>query len=229
MIFAKNSKEHIKVLKNNITEEIVKNILEKPNQYANVEHCYFSFPKVEIIKEKDAYEYYRHTLINRSFSYAKKQDSTLTHNYLPPKNVLIDIYVIPKVYDYFLFLDCDDKTQYDECTMQLQQDEIPYISYRSSPKKESFWIFCDRFGTVDDILSLMNMYPADPKYHWVAKHKREFCIRAIPKFGTNPEKHESFGTQFSKQFSFWISEFDDYWENSKLITFIKTRNVLENI
>jgi hypothetical protein len=117
---------------------------------------------------------------------------------------------------------------YNETIALLDTDNISWVSYKSTPSKNSFWVFCDKFGTFDEVLSFIERYPADPRYAWVAGHKREFCIRGIPRLNQVPQKYQTNGT-LSGGLQFWISEFDEYWKGGKLIEYINFNMVGENV
>lgn len=173
MIFAINSKEPISIPK--ATPFTL-------GGYATEQKKEYTFPKAVALSELDAYYFFRKKYILKEF-YKKSQNQPINPHSIAET---IPVFVIPKVYNYYPFLDCDTSEQYHNCCALLFRDNINFVSYKSSPAKDSYWIFCDNEGSFEDSLKFMQTYPADPRYAWVASYKHEFCVRAIPKSGLVP-------------------------------------------
>lgn len=236
MIFAKNSKELIVVPK--LSTTLGGNIPTPPKggPYAIENESAYKFPKVEIITESQAYYYYRSTECLKKHIHRmnmlkrlEKSKTSAEVEFLMP---LMDIYLIPKLYGYFPFLDCDTEDQFEECRIALEYDKIKYAAYHSSSNGYGLngrWIFCDVEGTFEDTLAFIKKYPADGKYSWVAEHKNEFCVRAVPKFNHVPTQIQIDDSKFSRNFKFWIDDFNRYWTESELIQYIVFNVVTDNI
>lgn len=184
------------------------------------------FKRVEYLSEDAIYKYYRQRHIQRNLlcrTFPEKYGHS--ERYEGP----FDIYLVPKIFDsYIPFLDCDGLDSYNDVCALLINDGVPYQAYKSSGK-DSYWIFCDRHLAFDDCLEFIKLYPADGRYWWVAQHRREFCVRALPKGYMIPKKMETSQQQFSTTFNAFISCFEDYWKNSKLVRYIINNKILENI
>jgi len=83
-------------------------------------------------------------------------------------------------------------------------------------------------SSFDDALSFMKEYPTDHRYTWIAGLKEEFCIRAIPKKGVFPTPIDR-STTLSKNFKFWIDDFDNHWTNGLISTYIMNHIVMNTI
>lgn len=189
--------------------------------------CYYSFPSVKYLTEKDAIDFFRESYI-RSLPFQKEEAKyRITPEYAIDR---MKLYIIPKLYYYFPFLDCDSEDEYHYCCSELSNDNIQYQSYISSLKenKHKYWIFCDLEFNFDECLKFLLKYPCDQKYTWVASYKKEFCVRALPKKGFIIKKQEN-EYKFSSNFQHWIKDFDNYWENGEIINRIKMILVSNNI
>jgi len=139
------------------------------------------------------------------------------------------VYIVPKLYGYFPFLDCDTKEQQAECLFHLELDKIPHVIIESS--KHSKWIICDREGNFKDTLSFIKSYPADPRYSWIAEYKEEFVIRGAPKMNKPPVlvERNDMGKGFSKNFQFWLDDFEKYWKTGLIPSYVEIMSTLNAI
>jgi hypothetical protein len=139
-------------------------------------------------------------------------------------------YIVPKMFGYFPFLDCDDLNSYTEAKFQLSADGIPYTAYRSSKYDEHHWIFCDRQCGINEAIDFIETYPCDHRYPWIARYKQELCIRAIPKKGYAPHHEENhLEDEFSDDFAYWNSQFVKYWDSGLIPSYIDMLSAVENI
>ena len=139
-------------------------------------------------------------------------------------------YIVPKMFGYFPFLDCDDVNSYTEAKFQLSADNIPYSTYRSSRVDNHYWIFCDRQCSLDEAIDFIEMYPCDHRYPWLARYKRELCIRAIPKQGYAPHHDENnLEDEFSDDFTYWNSQFVKYWDSGLIPSYMDMLKAVESI
>lgn len=139
-------------------------------------------------------------------------------------------YIIPKMFGYFPFLDCDDLSSYTEAKFQLCADNIPYISYKSSEKTDHYWIICDKQGEINETIDFIETYPGDHRYPWIARYKQELCIRAIPKSGYVPHEDERYmDTEFSDDFAYWNSQFVKYWDKGLIPSYIDMINTVNAV
>lgn len=230
MIFAKN------------TDKMFDLPLEETRHAPDKKVGAYVFLQTVQLSEAQAYDHYRKTLVAISAKahldklkrigqapvttntlsgglILKSSVSTANVSSLPDHANDADVFIIPKLYEYYPFLDCDNADMYNECVYLLEKDDVSWISYKSTPTKGSYWIFCDKPGSFDVTLDFIKNYPADPRYAWVAGYKKEFCVRALPRDNQTPVRHESRGS-FSKGFEFWISDFDDYWKNGTIMEHI---------
>jgi hypothetical protein len=190
----------------------------------------YKFDKVKIVSEDEMYREFRHAIAAKVSKYhscniTMDDDGVVVKRKGPDisslkVNHFTGAYLVPKVYNYFPFLDCDSKDICDDVIFDLGVDNIPYIVYESS-SDEHYWVFCDHAGIFDDTLSFIKQYTSDQRYAWIAEEKREFCVRAIPKNGYIPKQIDShLDDEFTDEFKFFIKSFDDYWVNGKIIQYI---------
>jgi len=118
-------------------------------------------------------------------------------------------YLIPKLYGYFPFLDCDSQKQYDETCVELNMNNVQYVAYKSN-KYDHHWIFCDQQGSFDETLKFIEEYPCDPRYAWVASYKREFCVRATTKKNFTPKRITDIEDTMSDDFRYWLRCFQKH-------------------
>lgn len=153
-------------------------------------------------------------------------------NSSPYKYPYNGLFIIPKLYGYFPFLDCDDRDVCEEATYHLESNNVPYTCFKSSTSKDSYWIICDKEDTFDNTLEFIKQYPADHRYAWVAEHKQEFCIRAVQKYpdGVPAEVNTYDGVNgFSGNYKFWINSFKEYWSSGLISSYINRAEVINNI
>lgn len=139
-------------------------------------------------------------------------------------------YIIPKMFGYFPFLDCDDENTYTEAKFQLATDNIPYTAYKSNLRGNHYWIFCDKQGELDETIDFIESYPCDHRYPWLARHKRELCVRAIPKENYTPVHDEDYlSDEFTDDFAYWNSQFVKYWDSGLIPNYIDMLNAVDVI
>jgi hypothetical protein len=192
----------------------------------------YKFDKVKIVSEDEMYNNYRQIIsskVSRYYTSSARSRISDDGEVLSNNDIIANIklnhftgsYMIPKVYNYFPFLDCDSEMIYDDVVFDLGVDNIPHVSYRSSDG-DNYWIFCDRAGSFDDTLAVIKKYTSDHRYAWIAEKKEEFCVRAIPKHGYIPNTVDSYLTnEFTDEFIFFINSFNKYWCNGKIIQYLE--------
>ena len=248
MIFARNSDKEILVPRadggmEKLKDQIAPHVDMRSSQGLlpprNIVAESYEFKEVEIISEEQAYQHYRTKKMQRLQMHRERlrteantidtRYAGVTPNASPPpfKVGLVDIYIIPKLFNYFPFLDCDSQEEYEDCCSHLESDGVRFVSYQSSNR--GYWIFCDKAMDFDNTISFIKQYPADGRYSWIAEYKREFCVRAIPKKGIIPERIVADDSDLSREFKFWLECFDQYWATSKLIEYIMIDEVGDNI
>jgi hypothetical protein len=140
----------------------------------------------------------------------------------PPQPPTYGMYIVPKMFNYFPFMDCDDEATFEDCKFHLTLDDIPYVAYKSNPQTDSYWIFCDRQLPLYEAIDFIEQYPCDHRYAWIARHKKELCVRALPKYGAIPTFNEDhLVNSFTDDFKYWIAQFNDYWINGKVSKYIE--------
>jgi len=127
-----------------------------------------------------------------------------------PPYPLHGYFIVPKLYGYFPFLDCDSKRQYDNCCVELNMNDVNYVAYQSR-EPDHYWIFCDKQGDFEETLKFIEGYPCDPRYAWVASYKKEFTIRALPKARFYPKRISEINNDMSDDFKYWLSCFEKHW------------------
>lgn len=138
-------------------------------------------------------------------------------------------YIIPKLFGYFPFLDCDDNKTYEDAKVHLNMNDIPYVAYESSYANKH-WIFCDKQMPFDQTLAFIESYPHDHRYTWISQFKEEFVVRALPKNNRKPKfVEDNLVSNFTDDFKFWIQKFDKYWERNLILNFIMTLETMEKI
>lgn len=140
------------------------------------------------------------------------------------------VYIIPKMYEYFPFLDCDSAECFENVKFNLALDNIPYKSYKSNYLSDSYWILCDRQCPLDEAIEFIETYPADHRYSWIAKEKQELCIRAAPKGNWLPTLvDEHLDSEFTNDFKYFTVQFEDYWKHGKIIEYLEMIKTVESL
>lgn len=164
---------------------------------------------------------------NAGYKIPKTAEYVLEHKHMFPFS---GAYIIPKMFGYFPLLDCDDLNTYTEAKFQLIADGIPYISYKSSNAGDHYWIFCDRQCGLDEAIDFIETYPCDHRYPWIARYKRELCVRAIPKLNYIPHQDDdNLATEFSDDFTYWNAQFVKYWDNGLIPNYIELLSAVNDI
>ena len=70
-------------------------------------------------------------------------------------------YIIPKLFNYFPFLDCDDEDTYENAKFNLALEGIPYKAYKSNKNNDSYWIFCDHQVPLEEAINFIASHPCD--------------------------------------------------------------------
>jgi hypothetical protein len=157
----------------------------------------------------------------------KKYNLTATKQY--SKFPYGGAYIIPKMFGYFPFLDCDDVNTYTEAKFQLSADNVPHSCYKSN-KHNHYWIFCDKQCEINEAIDFIESYPCDHRYPWVARYKQELVVRAIPKADYCPRHTENhLKEEFSDDFAYWNSQFVKYWSGGLIPSYIDMVNTLDSI
>lgn len=139
-------------------------------------------------------------------------------------------YIIPKLFGYFPFLDCDSLRSFNDAKVSLALDDIPYVAYKSSKSANKFWIFCDKQMPFYDALRFIESYPHDHRYSWVAGYKKELCVRAVAKYFQIPAFVEDhLVSSFTDDFTFWVKKFDEYWESNLILNYMTNLQTLEEL
>ncbi len=138
-------------------------------------------------------------------------------------------YIVPKMFGYFPFLDCDDLNTYTEAKFELSADGIPHSCYKSN-KYNHYWIFCDKQCEINEAIDFIESYPCDHRYPWIARFKQELCVRAVPK-GTYAPVHEEnhLEESFTDDFTYWNSQFVKYWDSGLIPSYVDMLNTMDNI
>ena len=188
----------------------------------------YEFIGVSQVDEAELYRTFRKALAT-SASYARVNESLGIKTPESPVNFTPyrGMFIVPKLYGYFPFLDCDDHESYDEAVFELELHDIPYKSYTTNPTTGAHWIFCDQQDNFENTLKFIESYPSDHRYEWIAKYKEEFCVRAVPKYGNIPTFcDEHLVSNYTNDFKYWISEFDSYWKSGLIMNYL---NIIKTV
>ena len=137
-------------------------------------------------------------------------------------------YLIPKLYNYFPFLDCDSTREFDDCCVELNMNDVPFVGYQSN-KYGSCWIFCDRQGSFEKTLKFIEAYPCDPRYAWVAGYKKEFCVRATTKHNFTPKRITDIADDMTDDFKYWLSCFENHWSDGMIEKYRMIHDTMESL
>lgn len=157
--------------------------------------------------------------VNQAGMSPRKRTVEMSSSPQPPT---YGMYIVPKMFNYFPFMDCDDGATFEDCKFHLTLEDVPYVAYKSNPQTDSYWIFCDRQLPLFEAIDFIEQFPCDHRYAWMARHKKELCVRALPKYGAIPTFNEDhLVSSFTDDFKYWIAQFNDYWINGKISKYIE--------
>lgn len=190
------------------------------------ESSLYTFCGSTSVDEETMFRHFKHHMFkSASLNRINRLDDN--DNTFPPFS---GYYLIPKLFGYFPFLDCDTPDVYADAIVHLKLDDIPFKAYRSNRMRESYWIFCDRQGTFNDTLDFIEGYPGDHRYSWIARHKQEMCVRAVPKYGAIPSfDDDHMVNTYTDDFKYWVSRFDKYWKHGIIPTYLDTIGTLDSL
>lgn len=173
----------------------------------------YTFCGITHVDEAELFRVFKRNLFkSRAFTDPVEDELTFPFN---------GLFLVPKLFGYFPFLDCDTETMYADAIFHLRLDNIPFRTYRSNHLRKSYWIFCDWQESIDDVLDFVESYPGDHRYSWIARHKKEMCVRAVPKYNTVPSFEDDYlVNSYTEDFKYFIKKFDDYWEHGLIPTYV---------